>query len=198
MVTPLFYLPYIPPVLWLKAVQPYSSVALEACENYSKGSWRNRCAIAGPNGMQLLSVPLAKGKNQQKPIREVEISYEIPWQRQHWRSIQTAYGNAPFFEHYRDDLLPFFEKQPRFLFDLNLEWLAFFQKKWKWNLNIQPTQQFFPPDTWPDGPDHRLTWPDIAPERYPQVFSERHGFISNLSALDALMCVGPRFLATTR
>jgi hypothetical protein len=185
-----FYLPYIPPVSWFSAVRASSGVVLEACENYHKGSWRNRCAIAGPNGMQLMSVPLLKGKHQQKPIREVRISYEMPWQRQHWRSIKTAYGNAPFFEHYADDLRPFFEKQPSFLFDLNLEWLHFFCTKWKWPLQTTFTEQYYPAGQWPEGHDYRAELPAVAARPYPQVFADRHPFLPDLSALDLLLCCG--------
>ncbi|MBK6995246.1 MAG: WbqC family protein [Lewinellaceae bacterium] len=87
---------YLPSIAWCSAVWQEKLVALDAAEHYQKGSLRNRCHIAGPNGPQRLSIPLIKGKHQQTPIRGVRISYEIPWQRQHWRTIKTVYGNAPF------------------------------------------------------------------------------------------------------
>ncbi|MFT6931132.1 MAG: hypothetical protein ACJAQ7_002631, partial [Sediminicola sp.] len=27
------------------------------------------------------------------------------WQRQHWRTLETAYRSSPFFEFYEDDLV---------------------------------------------------------------------------------------------
>jgi len=190
----LFYLPYIPPVSWFAAARISPVVVLETCENYHKGSWRNRCTMMSSNGIQLLSVPLIKGKHQQKPIREVKISYEVPWQRQHWRSIKTAYGNAPFFEHYADELRPFFEKKPPFLFDLNLQWLHFLCAKWKWPLQPIFTEQYFDSGQWPLGADYRTAFPVNAALPYPQVFSDRHSFTPNLSALDLLLCCGNRSL----
>ena len=62
------------------------TIVLEAHENYQKGSYRNRCHILGANGLQRLSLPLAKGKNNQLNIREVQLSHEQDWPRQHWQS----------------------------------------------------------------------------------------------------------------
>jgi hypothetical protein len=179
---------YWPSVEWCAAAWPEQEVALHAAENYQKGSLRNRCYIAGPNGPQRLSIPLEKGKHQQCPIREVRISYAEPWQRQHWRSIRTAYGNAPFFEHYADEIRPFYEKKWDFLFDYNLDITEFALRKklgWKGSFFIA-------------GPGElQLTAPPLPlPKRpqkpYPQVFQERHGFLPNLSVLDLLMCCGKR------
>ncbi|MBL7828793.1 MAG: WbqC family protein [Saprospiraceae bacterium] len=172
---------YLPPVSWCFNFWNASAVELEACEHYQKGSWRNRCQIAGPNGPQLLSIPLVKGKHNQLPIREVRIAYDEPWQRQHWRSIKTAYGNAPFFEHYTEELQPFYEKRFDFLFDFNLElmeWLLI--KKMNWQGKIQFTKEF----------EHSIPLAVAPSIRYPQVFEEKNGFLPDLSVLDLLMCAG--------
>jgi len=159
-------------------------VTLEACENYQKGSTRNRCHIAGPNGEQMLSVPLVKGKHQRTPIREVRIAYDEPWQRQHWRSIRTAYGNAPFFEHYADGLAPFFERRVEFLFDLNLEVLQFFIQKTGWRGEVLFSEKYEAEQS------AEATSSRPGTRRYPQVFEEKHGFLSDLSMLDLLLCCG--------
>ncbi len=172
---------YLPPVSWCAAAWKSEAVAIEAHEHYQKGSLRNRCYIAGPNGVQRLSIPLEKGKNRQMPIRETRIAHDEPWQRQHWRSIRTAYGNAPYFGHYADDLAPFYEKPYTFLFDYNLDLLAFIlQKKLGWPGEIRMSESY-------KVPDHieRSKLP-----RYPQVFEEKHGFLPDLSVLDLLFCCG--------
>lgn len=195
---PLLPLLYFPPVAWLALLWRSEQVTLEACENYQKGSLRNRCYLAGPNGVQRLSIPLETGKHQQKPVREVRIAYDEPWQRQHWRSICTAYGNAPFFEHYADELQPFFEKRFPFLFDFNLEILYFLLRKFGWSSPLSLSVQYMLPSQLPEGIDFRPAFsgdagdvpPWFQPVRYPQVFTERHGFLANLSALDLLFCCG--------
>ncbi|MFN0035451.1 MAG: WbqC family protein, partial [Saprospiraceae bacterium] len=126
-------------------------------------------------------------------------AYDAPWQRQHWRSIQAAYGNAPFFDHYADDIRPFYERRWEFLFDYNLEIQAFvLKKKLGWAGEFVFQTEFFPAGEWPQGADLRSemggemgncpAW--FSPLPYPQVFRERTGFLPNLSVLDLLFCVG--------
>ncbi len=177
-------------------------LCLEACEHFQKGSYRNRCHLAGPNGLQRLSIPLEKGKHQQTPIRAVRIAYHEPWQQVHWRSIRTAYGNAPFFAYYADELAVFYETRFEFLFDFNLELFYFLARKMGWRGDLQLTNAYAPKqeailpgeglvdfrDTISPG-NHTLPgW--FLPRAYPQVFAERHGFIPGLSALDLLLCQG--------
>ncbi len=195
---PLLPVFYCPPVAWFVQLWPAEKVLLEACENHQKGSLRNRCYLAGPNGIQRLSIPLETGKHQQKPVRDVRIAYDEPWPRQHWRSIRTAYGNAPYFEHYADALAPVFEKRFEFLFDFNLEILDFFLRKFGWPGTLYLTDNYQAPDTLPAANDFRQAFsgdvvalpPWFRPAPYPQVFTERHGFLPNLSALDLLFCCG--------
>lgn len=195
---PLLETAYWPPIAWLSALWPCKRAAIEACEHYQKGSWRNRCHIAGPNGPQRLSVPLEKGKHRQTAVREVKIAYDEPWQQQHWRSIRTAYGNAPYFEHYESDLAHFYEKRYTFLFDLNWDLLQFWLRKTAWPGQLQTSQEFYGQGQWLDGTDYRgafsvsdAAYPEgFTPLPYPQVFAEKHGFTANLSGLDLLMCVG--------
>ena len=190
---------YLPSIAWCAAVWSEEKVTLDAVEHYQKGSLRNRCHVAGPNGPQRLSIPLVKGKHQQTPIREVRIAYDEPWQRQHWRTIQTAYGNAPYFEHYADDIRVFYERPWTFLFDYNLDFLQFIlKKKLGWSGEFVFQEQYVPAGSWTEGRDLRgaigggledfPAW--FNPIRYPQVFEARTGFLPNLSVLDLLFCSG--------
>jgi len=182
---------YFPAITWCAALWPEKSVALDAAEHYQKGGLRNRCYLIGPNGIQRLSIPLEKGKHQQTPIRDVRISNSEPWQRQHWRSIQAAYGNAPFYAHYESALRPFFEKKWPFLYDLNLEIIDFvLNKTFRWSGEIHPETSYTPPGDWPKGLDGRNQVLEIEAAPYAQVFEDRHGFVPNLSVLDLLFCTG--------
>lgn len=194
--TTLVSLPFCPPVCWFALLWQEQRLVLEAHEHYQKGSLRNRCYIAGPNGVQRLSVPLVQGKNRQQPIRDVRIAYDEPWQRQHWRSIRTAYGNAPYWEHFTEGLAPFFEKNWSFLFDFNLEMALWIKEAIACRGEIKLSAQYSKPDNQDgsdpvsSGPDH---WPEwFHPAPYPQVFAEKTGFLPNLSALDLLFCCGKR------
>lgn len=173
---------------------PEGLLLLEAQEHYSKGSCRNRCYIAGPQGAQLLSVPLAQGKNQQCPIREVQIDNSEAWQRQHWKSLRAAYGKSPFFIHYADSLQPLFQQRYRFLFDLN-EALAqtLYRLLGLVELPYQYTEvyQHQLPDNCLDAREHRGKPPLLLDIHYAQVFEDRTGFLPDLSVLDLLFCTGP-------
>lgn len=191
-------MPYLPPVSWYALFWRSQTVVLEANEHFQKGSYRNRCHIAGPNGVQRLSIPLQKGKHQQTPIRDVRIAYDEAWQVLHWRSILTAYGSAPYFEHYINEFAPFFEKKYTFLFDFNLELLQLLIQKTGWSGTLRLSDVFAPqnitlPDDFRDSMSPKIRPPAwFSPARYPQVFAERHGFLPDLSALDLLFCCGKR------
>lgn len=187
---------YCPPVSYFAAWAAAETVWLEQHETYQKGSYRNRCHIAGPNGLQRLSVPLEKGKHDGRPIREVRIAYHEPWITLHRRSLQTAYGKSPFFEHYAPAVFRELERRPRFLFDLNIalihRFLAFLQLDAG---KLQLTEAYLPCPA-PDARDlreaiHPKKPPALALPPYPQVFEERHGFLPDLSVLDLLFCLGP-------
>ncbi len=160
---------YLPSISWCVAFWNAEHVQLEACEHYQKGSLRNRAYIAGPNGLQLLSIPLLKGKHQQTPIREVRTANHEPWQRQHWRSIKTAYGNAPYFEHYADELAAYYEKPIQFLFDFNKDLIEFIlvQKLgWKGTLGLSVSFDSTPgPSPFGEGGDSEFASSTWAPWR---------------------------------
>jgi hypothetical protein len=190
---------YLPPISWFSLALKSEKVIIEACEHYQKGSYRNRCHIIGPNGVQKLSIPLQQGKHQQTPIREVKIAYSEPWQKTHWRSICAAYGRAPYFEHYAPDLIPFYQKKYDFLFDFNFELMQFINKKIGYSSNFDLTNE------WKEiSIDNTLDFRSavnfdasskldfFTPKPYSQVFEEKHGFILDVSIIDILMCFGKR------
>jgi WbqC-like protein family len=171
---------YLPPTAWFASANQAVGVYLEQHEHFQKGTIRNRCQIAGPNAVQTLSIPLKKGKNSQQTIRDVRIAYEEPWQRNHWRSIQAAYGSAPYFPFFCDKLEPFYTRQFDFLFDYNLALIELLASGLKLQLVLPLTDTYMAANT--------ELLHDVQP--YPQVFEDRFGFRGGLSALDLLMCGG--------
>lgn len=199
----LLELQYLPPVQYFTKWIKYEQVWIEQHENYLKGSYRNRCHIAGVNGPLRLSIPLLKGKNEQQNIREARIAYHEPWQSQHWQSITSAYGNAPFFPFYGEEIAPFFQKKYEFLFDLNRELMQCLLRLIGLPEELNFTQTF---EKKPDAgildfrngifPKKHRQKKDEAfqPVHYSQVFQEKNGFLPNLSILDLLFCTGPQAL----
>ncbi|MBI5917319.1 MAG: WbqC family protein [Bacteroidetes bacterium] len=188
---------YFPPVSWFTALAAHPVAWLEQQEHYVKGTFRNRCHIASVSGVQRLTIPLRKGKNQQQPIREVRIAYDEPWQMQHWRSIGTAYGNSPFFEHYMDALRPFYQaKKYDLLWDWNYDLLRLSMRILKIKTEVRLTEKYA---VQPDGimdfrgnfnPKKLSNDVDCQALRYSQVFQDRLGFLPDMSVLDLIFCAG--------
>ena len=184
---------YLGSVIYYKSLFNSLYVELEVYERHQKSGFSNRCYIAGANGLITLSIPLLKGRNQKNPVNEIEIDNQQKWQKKHWKAIESSYMRSPWFEFYKDDLKAFYEKEYRFLFDLNKDLLVYILKKINWQGELLQTTLY---DEKPvDKTDNRnvvlpknyLTFPVI---KYPQVFEEKLGFLPNLSIIDLLFCCG--------
>lgn len=190
---------YLPPVKYFYYIAKADKVFVEAHENFSKQSYRNRCAIMTANGPINLIVPVVHKSGAKIPIAEAEISYHNAWQKTHWRAITSAYSLSPFFEFYRDDFEPFFMQQHQLLFELNYTILLFILKLLKLKKHISFTSDFL--KDYPDAIDlrfaihpkekHSRSMPSLHFPGYTQVFSEKMAFAPNLSILDLLFNLGP-------
>lgn len=68
---------------------------------YTKRDWRNRNMIKTAHGLKWLTIPVeVKGKYHQLICDTVAT--DDKWRRDHWNSIQHAYGKAPHFRAYAD------------------------------------------------------------------------------------------------
>ena len=199
---------YFPPVAWLALaaremtlspdrVLP-STVQLEACENYQKQSYRNRCYILAGDGVQMLQVPVVHGADMS--ITKVQVDYSTPWVVRTERALDTAYETSAYYYYYRDELFALLEAQPATLWELNLSTIRFLLEKTGVACELSPTAEFIGPDLEAD--DYRFS---IHPKRtdtvladlgldrpYYQVFRDRMGgFTPKLSCLDLLFNEGP-------
>ena len=189
---------FLPSIEYFCALIRHEKVLLENDESYVKGSFRNKAFIVTSNGKQRLSIPLKRGKHQQKNIQTVEISSTENWQRQHWRSIKTAYENAPYWEEYSDDLFTLLQDNSHTLWHYNLNLLNGLIALLQLECDIQTTQQFHKAYTEAIDLRHQilpkhatLAIPGIQNVPYGQVFEDRQAFIPNASIIDLLFCKGP-------
>ena len=199
---------YFPPLSWFALaardmtlspdrVLP-SVVQLEACENYQKQSYRNRCYILAGDGPQMLQVPVVHGDS--PVIRDVRVDYATPWIVRTERALATAYETSAFFDYYKDELFALLERQPETLWELNRSLLAWCLRRLGIACTLVPTSSFVAPGCGAD--DYRYV---IHPKRpdsvlaslglsrpYYQVFRDRQGgFTPGLSVLDLLFNEGP-------
>src|SRR6201999_1060492 len=120
---------YFPAIIFYKISYDSSNIVFEQCESYQKMSFRNRCQIAGAQGVVDLSIPLAGGRDQKRLMKEVRGSADRGWQDQHWKTIVSCYNRSPWFEYYRDGLEGLYRQRVEFLLDWNL-------RCFEWSLRI--------------------------------------------------------------
>ena len=111
---------YFAPIQYYSRFVSHSEVYIEQYEHFNKQTYRNRCLILGGNGVISLIVPVVKGRGQKILIKDLKVAYDMDWQRNHWRTIFSAYNSSPYFEYYQDVVIPFFQKKEKYMLDLNM------------------------------------------------------------------------------
>ena len=173
-------------------------IVLEQFDHYQKQTYRNRCRILGPNGIISLSIPVIKVHGTKSYLRDIRIDYTGSWNRNHWRSLVAAYASSPYFGLLADELVPYYERKYEYLIDLNIELLERTLKVMGLNIPASCSSSFTEMD--PDGDPRQFIHPkkkesvedpDFLSIEYHQVFSDRFGFVPNLSILDLLFNEGP-------
>jgi len=209
---------YFPPAALFAELQRADGLLLEAHEHYRKQTFRNRCLIRTAQGVQPLTVPVVDGNRAEKvSISAIEIDYRQNWIHRHTRTLQTAYGNSPYFEYYADYLLDIYRTKPALLFDLNRQLLQLLLRCFRLTIPLQLTTEYhatyarqpsaaelgLPSATLPlldrrDWLTPKAAAKPLEPDTpaahalvrpYPQVFGP--GFEPGLSVLDLLFSQGP-------
>lgn len=194
---------YLPPVAFFAAIYGEPVITIERHEHYVKQSYRNRCQIVDATGRRDLIVPVIHSAGKML-ITEVEIDYRQKWVNNHWRSIQSAYGKAPFFEYYADDLRDILYSKPATLYDLNRKLLSMCLKAI--GLKTQVTESVSYNKNAEKGVLDLRNAIDVKKPAglariftsvpYAQVFGS--SFVENTSIIDLIFCVGPDAGRTVR
>ncbi|MCR5518796.1 MAG: WbqC family protein [Bacteroidales bacterium] len=212
---------YFPPIEYFAILAKYSSVYMEACENYQKQSYRNRCRILTANGVEALNVPVVhEGGTFSLPIKEIKLEYSTPWVLRTERAIESAYYSSPFFIYYKDELFEILDSHPATLWELNRRLIDFFCRKIGIAPTIKETTSFIAAvegscssstvseEHVPSAADLRevihpkrpnTIMRDLGLERpYWQVFRDKYGFVPGLSIMDLLFNEGPESICWLR
>ena len=182
---------YFPSISHYLAMAKADSITLEMEGNFQKQTNRNRMYIYSANGLQLLNIPVKHLKNNHQMSKDIQLETEFDWQKQHFKSLEAAYRSSPFFEFFEDIIMPVFEKDYKFLMDLNLDTMSIISKCIGIKTKFMQTEEFHKETDLVDFRNlaaGKKDQTEITP--YTQVFGEKYGFINNLSVLDLLFNEG--------
>lgn len=186
---------YMPPVSWFSVfLDAENEVVFEQFENFPKQTYRNRANIYGANGKLSLIIPI--NHNGKREMKDIEISYREDWRGLHWKSIKTAYQGSPYFEYYEDKFRKIFDLKEKFLLDFNLKGLEVIQQILKTEKAHSLNEEYIKN---PESISFRekfsaKTSSEFEMEDYYQTFSDKLGFLEDLSILDLICNKGPESL----
>ena len=189
---------YFPNVQYFSKIVSTEDVIIEVHENYQKQSYRNRCQIYSANGLINLTLPIIKGRSLGIKVKDIKIEYQMNWQKNHFKSIESAYRHSPFYEFLIDDLAIFFEKKEKYLLDFNMKILLVLLEQIGIDKAPTRSKSYLKPvnseSNWRSLIHPKLGYisdSKFTPEPYSQNFDEKNGFLPNLSIIDTLFQLGP-------
>ncbi|QIG90571.1 WbqC family protein [Chryseobacterium sp. POL2] len=182
---------YFPPISWFaEFLKSDIEVTLEQFEHFPKQTYRNRTNIYAANGRLSLIIPVRHfGKT---AMKDMEISYAEDWQKQHWRSIKSAYQASPYFEYYEFKLQKLYEEKTTSLVEFNLKCLKTILDILKLDQDFKLSEEYVV-ESEIDFRNHfsaKKVADKVFPDYY-QSFSDKGGFIQDLSVLDLICNLGP-------
>lgn len=186
---PIFYLP---PISWFAVfLQKDAEIIFEQYENFPKQTYRNRTNIYGANGKLSLIIPM--NHNGTRLLKDIQTSTREKWQHIHWKSIKTAYQTSPYFEYYEDDLEKIFSFKTSSLIEFSLNALKIIQKLLKTAKAYSLNTEFIKEPEYLNYRDQLTAKTETKFEMdvYYQSFSNKYGYLKDLSIIDLLCNKGP-------
>ena len=188
--TSIFPTAYFGSISYYKSLVQMEAISFELYEHYVKQTLRNRMTILGANGMLNLSIPVEKPDGNKTVTKDILISYAENWQKNHWKTIESAYAPSPYFEHYESEVKDLIFSENSNLVDFNfhihlkiMDWLSL-------PIQNQFTESYI--EQLISINDFRKTnWPNIENSNYMKVFNVENISESDLSILDAIFNLGP-------
>ncbi len=184
---------YFPSISQYAVLVQAKELLFEKEDNYQKQTNRNRMYISGPNGLQILNIPVKNSNQKHQKYKDILIDNDSDWQKNHLKSLETAYKSSPFYDLLIDEFDAVFKKNNTYLFDLNLKTIELVNECLGIEMDYNFTTEYFT--------DLENQVIDFRPlvngkkdnnvvETYMQVFQEKEGFLNNLSILDLLFNEG--------
>ncbi len=191
-------LQYLSCIKYFVYLNSFDKIIISPDDIYSKQTYRNRCRINGANNIENLIIPVKKISGKKNLTRDVEIDYNQKWLNKHIRAIISAYGKAPFFEYYIDEIMEVFTKKHKLLFEHNKALLTKCLEILDLNVKIEFDEERINLDENNVinainiiNPKNTISEKmDFSPIEYFQVFGNK--FVNNLSIIDLIFCQEPQ------
>ena len=177
-------LTYLGNIEWFTRL--FDGAVIDLGEHYIKQTFRNRCEIRAAGGREMLVVNVAGGA-QRLAMKDVRIDYSKRWQHRHIEALRSAYGRAPFFDHYWEELERILSRRHEFLCDLNRELLEMTLRFLRCDITVSYSESYVE-EMRHDFRSVKHRAQEHGGEPYWQGFGD---WEPNLSIIDALMCLGP-------
>ena len=175
---------------WAAIVQHGDDVVIDLGEHYVKRSERNRTEIMTSGGVMQLTAHIHHANRPRQAMRSVKLDYSKRWQHQHLVAMESAYRNSPYYDYYGERFAELYNKEWKYLVDLNLatlEEVCAILKRPMPRLSesyIVASENDIDLRNKKSGATFEAT-------PYIQVFSDRFEFEPHLSIYDLIMCEGP-------
>lgn len=184
------------PSTYLGSVEYFARLLREECtidlgEHYVKRSERNRAQIMTANGVMSLTVNLCKANRPRVPVKDIRIDYSKRWQHLHRTAILSAYRSTPYFDHYADALMPFYERRFDFLADYNAEITDVLLRLARIDACPAYSDTYIVAGEGDDDLRAKKRESAFVSPEYFQSFGDRMAFVPNLSFADLLFSEGP-------
>ncbi len=192
-------LQYLPPLPYFSAILKSDKVIFETHENFIRQTYRNRCTILTSQGAVDLVIPLKKPQ-QHVPVTEIKIDNRQKWALRHWKAIQSAYGKAPWFGHYQNELKENLLTEKQYLVEFNLTIIGMCFSFLGYKIMTENTSRYIKnyPENYLDLRSRIHPKKDMnslsfySPVKYIQNFGRE--FVHPLSVIDLIFSEGPESL----
>ena len=186
-----FPIAYFGPIAYYRQLVSSKQFFIEQHETYVKQTIRNRTTIYSSNGPLDLSIPVKKVFGNKTITKDIQISYEEDWIKNHWKALESAYMQTPYFEHYGSEVFQLISSKETSLLNFNLSILNSIIKWLDLDVYFNCTESYSK-NVGEDFRTFNFNQPNLDDKTsYYQVFSGNHGYIPNLSFLDLLFHEGP-------
>ncbi len=186
-----FPIAYFGPIAYYRQLVSSKQFFIEQHETYVKQTIRNRTTIYSSNGLLDLSIPVKKVFGNKTITKDIQISYDEDWIKNHWKALESAYMHTPYFEHYGSEVFQLISSKETSLLNFNLSILNSIIKWLDLDVYFNCTESYSK-NVGEDFRTFNFNQPNVDDKTsYYQVFSGNHGYIPNLSLLDLLFHEGP-------